>query len=214
MADVFPWLGPRPIGEIKAPELLAVLRRIEARGSVESARRVLQNFGQIFRYALATGRVERDIAADLRGALSAVTVTHQAAITDPKEIGGLLRAIDGYQGSMVARCALRLAPLVFVRPGELRAAQWSEINLDRAEWSIAAGRMKTREPHLVPLSAQAVAVLRELLPVTGGGRYVFPATAGPAHEREHRKRGPAAHGVRQGRDDRSRFSCHGPHDPR
>jgi integrase len=177
--DVFPWLGTRPIAEIKAPELLAVLRRIEARGTIETAHRAHQNCGQIFRYALATGRVERDIAADLRGALAVVKVEHHSAITDPKEIGGLLRAIDGYQGSLAARCALKLAPLTFVRPGELRKAEWSEIDLDRAEWNIAAGRMKTREPHLVPLSAQSVAVLRELLPVTGGGRYVFPSLHTP-----------------------------------
>jgi integrase len=173
VADVFPWLGARPIGEIKAPDLLACLRRIEARGAIESARRVLQNFGQIFRYALATGRVERDIAADLRGALTSVTVTHHAAITDPKEIGGLLRAIDGYRGTPEVQCALRLAPLTFTRPGELRKAEWSEIDLEAGEWSIPAKRMKTREPHLVPLSRQAVECLRGLHAVTGTRRYVF-----------------------------------------
>ena len=165
--------APGSISEIKAPELLAVLRRIEARGSVESARRVLQNFGQIFRYALATGRVERDIAADLRGALTSVTVTHHAAITDPKEIGGLLRAIDGYGGTPEVQCALRLAPLTFARPGELRKAEWSEINLETGEWSIPAKRMKTRAAHLVPLSRQAVECLRVLHAVTGTRQYVF-----------------------------------------
>jgi integrase len=172
--DIFPWIGGRPIAEITAPELLAVLRRIEARGAVETAHRALQNCGQVFRYAIATGRAERDPSPDLKGALPPVKETHLAAITDPKQIGALLRAMDDYQGQFVTKCALRLAPMVFVRPGELRKAEWVEIDLDKAEWNIPAERMKMREPHLVPLSAQAVAILRELRPLTGGGRYVFP----------------------------------------
>jgi integrase len=172
--DIFPWLGTRPIAEIKAPDLLTALRRIEDRGAIETAHRALQNCGQVFRYAIATGRAERDISADLRGALVPVSQTHLAAITDPKAIGGLMRALDGYSGFLVTKCALRLAPLVFVRPGELRKAEWLEIDLDNAEWNIPAARMKMREPHLVPLSRQAVEILRELHTVTGGGQYVFP----------------------------------------
>lgn len=172
--DIFPWLGARPIAELKAPELLSALRRIEDRGAIETAHRALQNCGQVFRYAIATGRAERDISADLRGALVPVSKTHLPAITDPKAIGGLLRSIDGYAGFFVTKCALRLAPLVFVRPGELRKAEWSELDLDNAEWTIPAERMKMRQPHLVPLSRQAVEILRELHAVTGRGQYVFP----------------------------------------
>ncbi len=172
--DIFPWVGARPIAEVKAPELLKCLRRVENRGALETAHRALQNCGQVLRYAIATGRAERDISADLRGALTPVRQSHHAAITDPQAIGELLRAIDGYSGSLVTKCALRLAPLVFLRPGELRQAEWSEIDLDKAEWNIAAERMKMREPHLVPLSSQAVEILREVHALTGQSRYVFP----------------------------------------
>ncbi len=150
------------MGKVTAPELLVCLRRIEARGAIETAHRAFQNCGQVFRYAMATGRGERDPAADLRGALAPVKESHYAAMTDPKAMSALLRAIDGYRGDLPTRCALRLAPLTFVRPGELRHAEWSEFDLERAEWNITAIRMKTREPHLVPLSRQAVECLREL----------------------------------------------------
>lgn len=173
--DVFPWLGAKPIRDITAPKLLEVIRRIEARGALDTAHRALANCGQVFRYAIATGRGERDISADLRGALPPVRPTHHATITDAKAIGALLRAIEGYQGHFVTRCALRLAPLVFVRPGELRAAEWAEFDLDSAEWRIPASRMKMRTTHIVPLSRQAVAILRELYPLTGRGKYVFPS---------------------------------------
>lgn len=173
--DVFPWLGNRPIRELAAPELLTALRRIESRGALETAHRALQTCGQVFRYAIATGRAERDISADLKGALPPVKPTHRPAITDPKEIGGLLRAIDGYQGSFVMQCALRLAPLVFVRPGELRQAQWAELDLDAALWTIPAERMKMKESLLVPLATQAVAILQDLRALTGNGPYVFPS---------------------------------------
>lgn len=172
--NVFPWMGKRPIIDIKPPELLMVLRRIESRGALETAHRVRAICGQVFRYAVATGRAERDPAADLRGALPPVTPNHLSAITDPKKVAGLLRAIDDYQGSLVTRCALRLAPLLFVRPGELRRMEWAEIDFDAAEWNIPADKMKTRTPHLVPLSTQALQILLELHPLTGGGRYVFP----------------------------------------
>lgn len=173
--DVFPWLGSRPIAAITAPELLDVLRRIEDRGALETAHRAHQNCGQVFRYAIATGRAERDPAADLRGALPPAKVRHHPSLTDSKAIAELLRAIDGYQGAFVTKCALRLAPLVFVRPGELRRAEWAEIDLDAAEWRIPAEKMKMRAPHIVPLSTQAVAILRELEPLTGAGRYLFPS---------------------------------------
>jgi integrase len=172
--DVFPWLGERPIADIKAPDLLQAIRRIEERGALETSHRALQNCGQVFRYAIATGRAERDPTPDLRGALPPVRESHLAAMTDPKDVAALLRAIDAYEGFYTTRAALRLAPLVFVRPGELRKAEWAEIDLDNAEWNIPAERMKMRQPHLVPLSTQAITILRELQPLTGAGRYVFP----------------------------------------
>ncbi len=173
--NVFPWIGERPIIEIKAPELLMVLRRIESRGALETAHRVRAICGQVFRYAVATGRAERDPAADLRGALPPVKPKHLSAITDPEKVAGLLRAIDGYQGSFVTKCALRLAPYLFVRPGELRQMEWVEIDLEAAEWIIPAEKMKIRQPHLVPLARQSVEILRALYPLTGAGRYVFPS---------------------------------------
>jgi len=180
--DLFPWLGKRPIAEIKAPELLAVLRRIESRGAQETAHRAMQNCGQVFRYAVATGRAERDPIGDLLGALPPPKEKHHASIIEPKRVAELLRAIDSYQGFFGTKCALRLAPLVFVRPGELRKAQWLEVDLEKAEWRIPAERMKMREQHIVPLSRQAVEILRELDPLTNRGipakpnapRYVFP----------------------------------------
>jgi len=177
--DVFPWLGSRPIADVTAKELLATVNRIVDRGAVESAHRVLQNCGQVLRYAIATGRADRNPAADLRGALPPVKQSHLAAIIEPNAIGGLLRAMDAYNGSLVTKCALRLAPLVFVRPGELRQAEWAEFDLDKAQWNIPAEKMKMREPHIVPLSPQAVAILRELHPLTGRGRYVFPSARSP-----------------------------------
>ena len=173
--DLFPWIGRRPIADITAKDLLATINRITDRGAIETAHRALQNCGQVFRYAIVTGRADRNPATDLRGALPPVKPSHHAAILEPAAIGGLLRAIDGYQGGFVTKCALRLAPLVFVRPGELRQAEWAEIDLDAAEWNIPADKMKTGEPHLVPLAPQAVAILRDLHALTGRGRYVFPS---------------------------------------
>lgn len=170
--DIFPWIGERPIAEVTAPELLAVVRRIESRGALETAHRALSNCGQVLRYAVATGRAERDPSADLRGALTPVKGEHFAAITEPKRAAELLRAIDGYQGTLTVSCALRLAPLVFARPGELRRAAWADIDLDAAEWRYTV--TKTDTAHIVPLSSQAVAILRELHALTGTGRYVFP----------------------------------------
>ena len=173
--DVFPWIGARPISEIKAPELLKVLRRVESRGALETAHRIRTIAGKVFRYALATGRAERDPSGDLKGALPQPNEKHHAAITKPKEVAPLLRAIDGYHGHFVVKCALRLAPLLFVRPGELRHAEWAEISLDEAVWNIPAHKMKMKEPPLVTLSKQAVEILRELHPLTGASRYVFPS---------------------------------------
>jgi integrase len=146
---------------------------MEDRGILESAQRVRTICGQVFRYAIATGRAERDIAADLRGALAAPKKKHLGSITDPKEVAALLRAIDSLEGTFIVKCAMRLAPLVFVRPGELRKMEWSEIDLSNAEWNIPAEKMKMKQPHLVPLSTQAVAILREIQPLTGSTRYVF-----------------------------------------
>jgi len=173
-ANIFPWLGDRPIRDIKLPELLSVLRRVESRGVLETAHRLMNYCGNIYRYAVATGRAERDISSDLRGALPPSTPQHHASVTDPEGVAALLRAIDGYRGSNVTRYALQLAPLVFVRPGELRKAEWSEIDLEAGEWRIPPGRMKMKTKHIVPLSSQAVAILRALQPLTGKGHYVFP----------------------------------------
>ncbi len=172
--DVFPVLGDKIIGEIKAPALLAMLRRIESRGALETAHRVRTICGQIFRYAVATGRAERDPAADLKGALPPYKKGHLAAITNPKEVAPLLRAIDGFQGSFVVKSALLLSPLFFVRPGELRQAEWAEIDFETSTWNIPAERMKMKVAHIVPLSSQALAVLHELHALTGRGKYLFP----------------------------------------
>jgi integrase len=174
-ADLFPWLGNKPIGGITAAELLACLRRVEARGAIDTAHRAHQNAGQIFRYAVATGRAARDPSGDLRGALAPAKHGHFASITEPDKIGALLRAIHGYEGSLVVRCALRLSPLVFVRPGELRAAEWSELDLAKAEWRIKPDRMKARVLHIIPLSRQAVQVFEEIQPLSGDTRFVFPS---------------------------------------
>lgn len=170
----FPWIGVRPVSEVGAAELLAVLRRVEERGKLETAHRLKQRCSQVFRYAIATSRAERDPCPDLRGAMASPKTKHRASITDPAELGGLLRAIKSYKGGFVTACALKLAPLLFVRPGELRHAEWAEFDLEAAEWRIPAAKMKMREAHIVPLSEQAVAVLKELQPLTGGGTYVFP----------------------------------------
>jgi integrase len=167
-------IGNLPIADISAPVLLAALRRMEKRGVVETAHRARGLAGQIFRYAIATGRAERNPAADLIGALERSQTKHHASIILPSKIGELLRAIYRYEGLPVTIAALKLAPMVFVRPGELRHAEWPEIDLDKAIWDIPAGKMKMKQPHLVPLSEQAVSILRELSQLTGDGKYVFP----------------------------------------
>lgn len=170
--DVFPWLGGRAIAEVKAPELLAVMRRIEERGALDTAHRALQNCGQVFRYAVATGRAERDPSGDLRGALPPVKRDNFASITEPAKVAEMLRAFDAFEGTFVVKCALKLAPLLFVRPGELRQAKWADFRLDRAEWRYTVSKTKTE--HLVPLATQVVAVLRELHALTGIRDFVFP----------------------------------------
>lgn len=171
--DVFPWIGGRSIAEIEAPELLATLRRIESRGAIDTAHRALSDCGQIFRYAVASGKAQRNPAADLRGALIPVNGTNFATITDPVQIGELMRKIEGYRGSYVTRAALALAPMVLARPTELRHAEWQEIELDTKLWTIPAEKMKAGREHLIPLSDQVVSILREIQPLTGSGRYVF-----------------------------------------
>lgn len=170
-----PLIGSRPIRDITSPELLMVLRRVESTGKLETATRLRVKLSQVWRHAIHHGQAERDPAADLRGALKTPTVKHRAAITNPKRIGQLLRAIDGYEGQAITAAALKLAPLVFVRPGELRGARWDEFDIDAAEWRIPAERMKMREQHFVPLATQAVAILKELRPLTGRSEYVFPS---------------------------------------
>ncbi|MFP3433584.1 integrase arm-type DNA-binding domain-containing protein [Paraburkholderia sp. SIMBA_061] len=170
--DIFPWLGKRAIGEISAPELLAVIRRVEERGATDTAHRALQNCGQVFRYAVATGRAGRDPSSDLRGALPPLKHENFASLTEPTKVAELLRAIDGFRGTFVVKSALQLAPLLFVRPGELRKAEWAGFDLEKAEWRYLVTKTKTE--HLVPLPAQAVAILRELHPLTGHRNLVFP----------------------------------------
>ena len=174
-SNVFPWIGSRPVADLEAPEVLAVLKRIEGRGANETAHRVRARMGQVFRYAIAHGVATRDPTADLRGALAPAVTRSHAAITDPAKVADLLRAIDGHAGQFVTRCALKLAPMLFVRPGELRRAEWNEFDLDAAQWRIPAAKMKMREEHVVPLASQAVDILRELHPLTGRGKYLFPS---------------------------------------
>ncbi len=173
--NVFPIVGTAPIASLKPADMLAILQRIEAREAYELAHRVAQICGQVFRYAVATGRAERNIMLDLQGALTPRKVQHHASITEPREIGALLRAIDEYKGDFVTAHALKLAPLVFLRPGELRGGEWSEIDFEQAEWRIPAERMKMGDPHIVPLSRQTIAILQSLHKGTGSGKYLFPS---------------------------------------
>jgi integrase len=172
--EVFPYIGARPIADITTPEMLAVLSRMESRGALGMAHRVRNYCSQIFRFAVATCKAERDIASELKGALAPVKFGHMAAPTDPKDVAPLLRAIDEYKGYFVVKCALRLAPLLFVRPGELRQAEWAEIDFETEQWNIPGEKMKMKAPHVVPLSRQAMHILRELQPLTGHGKFVFP----------------------------------------
>jgi len=173
--DVIPFIGTMPISTIGPRDVLGALRHMEGRGALDSVQRVKQVCGQVFRYAVATGSAERDVTQDLKGALAKPTAGHFAAITEPKQTGDLMRSIFDYQGHPCTVAALKLSPLVFVRPGELRTAEWAEIDLDAAEWRIPGSKMKMKVDHLVPLSTQAVEILRTVQPITGHGRYVFPS---------------------------------------
>ena len=174
---LFPWIGKKPISSITAPQMLETLRRIEKQNKVETAHRTLQTAGQVFRYAVQTGRAVRDVTADLKGALPATTVKHMAAFTEPKDVAELLRAFDAFNGTLTVQCAIKLAPLVFVRPSELRMAKWADIDLEAGKWQYLVSKTKT--DHLVPLSTQAIAILRELHPVSGHGEYVFQGGHSP-----------------------------------
>lgn len=176
--DLFPWLGSRPIDEITPFELLQVLRRIEERGAIEAAHRAKQYTGLIYRYAVATGRVERDISADLSGALKTTKTKHFASITTPKEVGQLLRAIDQYSGTPIVHAALKLSPLFFCRPGELRHLEWSEVNWEESQIEIPGHKMKMGLPHIIPLCRQAIEILQDLQPITARSLFVFPSARG------------------------------------
>lgn len=168
---LFPWLGSKPIADMTAPDVLQPIKLIQNQNKLETAHKALQIAGQVFRYAVQTGRAVRDVTADLKGALPSSTVTHMASLTDPKDVAELLRAMDGFTGSLTVQTALRLAPLFFVRPGELRKAKWADIDLDAAEWRYRVSKTKT--DHLVPLSSQAVALLKDIQPLSGHGEWVF-----------------------------------------
>ncbi|SCX87530.1 integrase arm-type DNA-binding domain-containing protein [Nitrosospira sp. Nsp13] len=203
--DVFPWIGGRPIAEIGASEVLDVLRRIEGRGTLDTAHRAHQNCSQVFRYAVATGRALRDPTPDLRGALPAANGGHFAAITEPQEVGALLRAIDGFKGTFIVLCALKLAPMLFVRPGELRQARWQEFDLDRAEWKYWV--TKTKTDHLVPLASQAVKILKELHALSGHTNFVFPGAR--SHTRAMSDAAVNAALRRMGYDTQNEMTGHG-----
>ncbi len=202
--DAFPFIGTRPIGEITPPEVLMVLRRIESR-SLETAHRVKITIGQICRYAVATGWAITDPVSALRGALPPVKSKHMAAPTDPKDIAPILRMLDGYEGTFVVKCALRLAPLLFVRPGELRSMEWQDVDLANSEWAYTISKTKTQ--HIVPLAKQAVEILHELQKLTGDGRYVFPG--GRSVERCMSNNALNAAMRRMGIDTREELTGHG-----
>jgi len=172
--DIFPWLGSLSVSEVSSPLLLQTIRRIETR-SLDTAHRAVQNCGQVFRYAIATGRAQNDPTHALKGAMPPIRDNHFATIIHPNQIGALLRAIEGYKGEFITQSALSLGPLVFVRPGELRHAEWSEMNLEIGEWRIPSEKMKMGQPHIVPLARQSVVLLTELQPLTGTGKYLFPS---------------------------------------
>ena len=181
--EIFPILGNKPIASITAPDLLVVIKRIEGRGALDIARRVHNLCGRIFRYAVGHGKIDRDPSRDieLKDILPPQNIKHHSSVIDPKQVGELMRAIDCFTGSFITQCALQLAPLVFTRPGELRQAEWSEFDFEKSEWRIPANKMKMKEQHIVPLSTQAVAILKEIKTVTGHGRYLFPGER--THER-------------------------------
>jgi integrase len=199
--------GRRPVADITPQELLHELKKHERRGRLEATKQLRSFASRVFRYAAATARAERDPAQLLLGALTSPPVRHFAAITDPQEFGGLLRAIDDYQGDPSVLYALKLTPHVFQRPGEIRQMEWSEIDVEKAVWTIPVAKMKMRQAHVVPLSRQALAILAEMRQLSGDGRFVFPSVRSTA--RPQRQCRVAAHGLQQGPDDRARISNHG-----
>lgn len=212
--EVFPWIGRQRLDTLTAPDLLTVLRRIEARGTYETAHRVKDACGQVFRYGIAAGLCARDHAADLRDALKPVNMKHMATVTDPKAVGNLLRLIENYTGFPTTRAALQLAPLLFQRPGNLRMMEWAEIDLEEGVWIIPAAKMKRSvgakvngDDHVVPLSQQALAVLRDLQPLTGGGQYVFPSVRGGDRPMSNMTLNGALQ--RMGIDTQSELTTHG-----
>lgn len=202
--DVFPWIGERPIAEIKAPELLSVIRRIESRRAIEAVHRALNRCGQVSRYAVATAQAERDLSGDLRGAIPPAKGEHFAATTDPRRFGEIPRAMDGYESTLIVKCALRLAPWVYMRPGELRKAEWADVDLESAEWRYHV--TKTQTQHIVPLCSQAVAILREMKPLTGKGRYLFPSARTSARPMSDNATLAALRRMSIGKEE---MTCHG-----
>jgi len=172
---ILPWIGSLPIADIETPVILSLIQRVEKRGTIETAHRIKMICSRIFRYGIATGRVKYDPTIGLTDALIPLSVKHRATITEPKAVGALLRAIHAFEGTLVVQCAMQITPYVFVRPGELRQAEWSEIDFEKSEWRIPAEKMKMRVTHIVPLSKQVMDILKELQPLTGSGRYVFPS---------------------------------------
>ena len=204
--NIFPFIGKMPITAIKAPDLLAIARRMEERGAVYYGHRGMQTCGRVFRYGIAIGKAEHDITADLRGALASHKAKHFASITDPRQVGQLLRAIHGYQGYFAVTCALKLAPLLFVRPGELRCAVWTEFDFPNAEWRIPAERMKMSEQHIVPLSRQALAIFEELRTVTGNEQYLFPSVRSGSRPMSDNTMNAALRRLGYSREE---MTCHG-----
>ena len=202
---IFPWLGNKPIADISAPQVLEVIKRIEKLGILETAHRALQTCGQVFRYGVQTGRAIRDVTADLKGALPPTRTTHMASFTEPKEVAELLRAIEGFKGTITVQCALRLAPLVFVRPSELRMAKWADMDLDNGEWRYLVSKTKT--DHLVPLPRQAVEILREVYPLSGHGEYVFQGGHSPLRPMSESAINAAL--KRMGYDTKTQITGHG-----
>ena len=202
---LFPWIGSKPITDITAPQMLQVVKRIETLNKLETAHRALQTAGQVFRYAVQTGRAIRDVTVDLKGALPPTSIKHMAAFTEPKQISELLRAIDGFGGTLTVQCALKLSPLVFVRPSELRQAKWRDIDLDAGEWRYLVSKTKT--DHLVPLSTQAIDILRTIHPLSGHGEYVFQGGHSPLRPMSEAAINAAL--KRMGYDTQSEITGHG-----
>ena len=202
---LFPWIGSKAIADITAPQMLQVVKRIETLNKLETAHRALQTAGQVFRYAVQTGRSIRDVTVDLKGALPPTSIKHMAAFTEPKQIAELLRAIDGFGGTLTVQCALRLSPLVFVRPSELRQAKWRDIDLDAGEWRYLVSKTKT--DHLVPLSTQAIEILRTIHPLSGHGEYVFQGGHSPLRPMSEAAVNAAL--KRMGYDTQSEITGHG-----